>query len=1065
MRKHTHRHAAAIAVCVLASVTAPATTAVAQPGSDAAYRTGTGLLNKGLHDLAVAEFEKFLKDNPTHDKAATAHYALGVCYAQLGKSSDAARELDQVVGLKGFEFAADALLLRGQCALATGDEKNAASWFRRVVTEHPESKPAENATLLLGESLYRTNDAKAARDALSHFTQRWPKSESRPRAELFLALCEAGAGEYAPAATRLRDLRTSFPGGPYAAQATLIEAQCRQRTGENKDAMALYRVAADSNDASIVPDALLGLGQLARASGDRAAAAGALDQLLAKFAEHATVPAARIERARVHLEEKQPREAVRVLSAAKSLPEPWRDDYAFWTARAESDAGDHAGALKRLSAAVDAYPASPLIVEMRYDLAGELTLAGDEERAAAQYAALRQEHPKHPLAHEALGAIASIEYRRGAYAEAAAAGTQYLAEAGKDAANPGIELTLAECRYMLGAFADAEASYRAFAERHAADPRAAYARARRGMSLVKLDRFKDAEPLLSEAAASKDATLDAVLKQAALGALADGCFAQSRWSDAARWLTSLTASAAPAELDVPLLKLGLSLQRQKKTDEAIAVFRRLIEACAASPHVTQARFELGQALYEAGKLDDAKLAFEQVLASSAEQTVDEQRGGEMRLHSARYLATIATNQGRTADAAALYEQAASLAGDTGLAGELLLEQASASLSAGDYDKAERAFATFLESNPDHPRAAEARGLHGVALSRLNKHDEAMADLELALAKPSVLPAEVRESLTYERAWTLSALKRTDDAVVAYSDLLKAKPKTTIEGHARVELARLYVASERFQQALDTLPAPTDPKTPIDPAATPLLEQSTYLRGVCELRLEKFALAAQTLDRFTKQYPRSASFTSATLMLADAFMKSGQPQEATERLRRVVDASTSSETLGPALLRLGEATAAAQQWSASEEAFTRFLTKFGDDELAFQARFGIGWARENQGRHDAAIQAYTEVVNAHKGATAARAQFQIGECLFAMKKYADATRELLKTDILFAYPEWSSAALYEAGRCLLEAGKRDEAKKQFEEVAQRFPDTNWGRLGKERLREFAAAPLPGTNRPR
>ena len=37
------------------------------------------------------------------------------------------------------------------------------------------------------------------------------------------------------------------------------------------------------------------------------------------------------------------------------------------------------------------------------------------------------------------------------------------------------------------------------------------------------------------------------------------------------------------------------------------------------------------------------------------------------------------------------------------------------------------------------------------------------------------------------------------------------------------------------------------------------------------------------------------------------------------------------------------------------------------------------------------------------ATAARAQFQIGECLFAMKKYDDAARELLKTDIQDFFP--------------------------------------------------------------
>src|SRR5262249_32657937 len=108
-------------------------------------------------------------------------------------------------------------------------------------------------------------------------------------------------------------------------------------------------------------------------------------------------------------------------------------------------------------------------------------------------------------------------------------------------------------------------------------------------------------------------------------------------------------------------------------------------------------------------------------------------------------------------------------------------------------------------------------------------------------------------------------------------------------------------------------------------------------------------------------------------------------------------------------------------------------------------------------------AYRAVVERHKGPTAARAQFQIGECLFAKKNYAEAARELLKVDILYAYPEWSAAAIYEAGRCLEKLNKPDESQAQFKQVDEKYPQTKWASLARQRLHERATtAALPGRN---
>ncbi|MCA9307705.1 MAG: tetratricopeptide repeat protein, partial [Phycisphaerales bacterium] len=187
---------------------------------------------------------------------------------------------------------------------------------------------------------------------------------------------------------------------------------------------------------------------------------------------------------------------------------------------------------------------------------------------------------------------------------------------------------------------------------------------------------------------------------------------------------------------------------------------------------------------------------------------------------------------------------------------------------------------------------------------------------------------------------------------------------------------------------------------------------------------------------------------------------GRHADAIPHLRAAANEKWSRQVASSALLRLGEAHAALQQWALSEDACREFLDRFGDADLWFHARFGLGWARENQGRRAEAIEAYREVVAAHEGPTAARAQFQIGECLYADDKYDEAIRELLRVDILYAYPEWSAAALYEAGRCFEALGRSSEAREQYGQVVSRFGETSWATLASERLKILTPEGVPG-----
>jgi len=502
-----------------------------------------------------------------------------------------------------------------------------------------------------------------------------------------------------------------------------------------------------------------------------------------------------------------------------------------------------------------------------------------------------------------------------------------------------------------------------------------------------------------------------------------------------------------------LLKLGLAQQRQGRHDQALGSFEELIERFAESPHRIQARFERGQALVALDRLDEARQAFEQVL----------REGGESRfgVYAHNHLGAIAMRQKRYAEAADRFARVAQGCPDEATAAEALCQRGQALLLVEQYAAAEKAFRQLLEQYASHERALQAQAQLAVACARQDRFADALELIRrVERGGFDKLDKTLRAGVRYEKAWCLRELGKADEAANVYRELLEA-PGAKFDFHAALELAELEAAAKCYEQAVQLLQRLSSEADSASPrVSSEILEKAAYRLGVCEFELGRTKAAAETLERFVKTFPDSPLFASASFFCGEAYFRDGRQERAVTHFARVVERYASDAVYGPSLLRLGESLAALQRWARSEKAFTDYLERQADSEQWFQAQFGIGWARENQGRHDEAIEAYRAVVARHKGPTAARAQFQIGECLFARKQYEDAARELLKVDILYAYPEWSAAALYEAGRCFEALGKTVEARTQFKAVVEKHKQTRWGELAGKRLAALSASVLPG-----
>jgi TolA-binding protein len=1015
--------------------------------ADRLYRSASGLLNRGLNDMAAAEYEKFIAGHPRHEKIDLARYGLAVCRFKAARLADAEPLLDAIEAKDDFPFAAEVGVMLGQCRLAAGNPAEAVKALAGVVRKRGKHELVDDAVALLCEALHADAKHAEAANIAEQFCKNWPDSPLRERVDFVRALADVARGEFEPASRRLEAYLEMYPKSESRTRAALLAGQCHQR-GERLDeaAMRFREVIARPED-PLAAEALYGLAGVLVKKGERAAAADSLDTLLVKHAAHALADDAKLLRAQVHFDANEFDKALALLDPLEKAGGERGQEAAYFAAKCRLRQNDAAGAtqsLTRLAAGTSARP------EILYDLAVARLRAGEIDAALEALTQFRSTHADHELAAEALYLSASALHRGRKFDDSRSLCREFLERHARHERAAAVLFLAAENDFLADRMAEALDGYRRLLKKFPSDAVAPKAELRVALALCRLEKFDEAEPRLAgvvKAGVRDDAT------RAAWLALADIYVQRGEWKQAEPLLREyLDAPAPPASADDAWLKLGLCKLRQDAPQEALAALDTLLTKFADSPHRVQALFEKGQALVALTSDEPAREAFERVLA--------EGKDSRFAPFAQQHLAGIASRKGDFKSAAERYQLVADSKVEGGPAGDALLRRGESLLALGDYAAAEKALIAFLDAGGGKRDAARARAALAISVARQDRYEDAVRLIESRDFAAGELDATLRRSVQQELAWCLRKLGRSDDAAGVYRAMLK-EPSGAANHAAMLDLAELDAAAGRTDEALAALRRLREAAAADAKAVPPdVLEAALYRLGVCEQKAERHAQAADALEELLRTFATSKLAASASYFCGDAHLRVGAATKALPHLERVVEKFTSDAVFEPSLLRLGECLAQLQRWPASERSFADYLEKFGTSEQAYQAQFGLGWARENQQRYDEAISAYRLVVEKQRGPTAARAQFQIGECLLARKQYEEAARELLKVDILFAYPEWSAAALYEAGRCFEQLGKPAEARAQFQAVLEKQVESKWAELARKRMSELRDGRLPG-----
>lgn len=989
----------------------------------------SGLYQGGLYKLAAESYSDFLQEYPAHPQRNLARYGLGICRYQLGQYDRAIKLLQQVVAEKDFPQRDEALVVLGYCLMQAKSYDQALETFRTLGKDYPDSKQAAAARLNEAQLLYTLGKYPQAQKACESFLTDNPKSPSRDKALYWQALSLRKQDKHGQVVGVAREL-TENKQGPYYVDALLLLGQAQQATGRNDQAVQTFRemVAAAPDDRKL--DARYSLALALQAAGKDAEAAELFSEISGGSDDR--YPSARYKLALAQWRAgkiDQARKSFRQVADARGA---YARDALYWIARCDLAEGKALNARKILLALRDGRDDDTARIDYALGLCS--MALGEYGRAAKEFQTFLQTYPEAPQRLDATYRRAYCLFETGQLGPA----IELASKAAETAQGPLLTALLdlqAEALFRQAKYAQAAEVLETLRPRKLTDQQVLRIDMRLGQCQYQLDQYDKAVATLTPLAQNKKVLADLSLHPALL-ALGDA-LVQAGQYDRARAVLDTYLSVSQKQRPRAQYYLAIAQLRNGQADDAARSFKQVIEGKDTSPWVQRALLEYGQMKYRGKELDEAGELLDRLTAADPP--------AELAAPAVYLQGWVRKDQQKYPEALKSFSRFVTTWPEHGLAVDASLQQAICTMRTGDHEAAGELFAAWLEANQEAPQRDQARRLYTQCLLETKKHRQAAEMLDALAENPQTVSAEV----LYDLAWARKGSAEPDGAIAAYRTLLEKYPEDALSGKARLELADMLYAAGDFKEAADHL----KPIVLDQDADDPTRAAAQYRLAWCYEKLDEPAQAASAFESFAAAWPEHESTPSALYQGANTYMAIKKYDQAIAMLRTLVEKHPDNPLARQGMIRLAQAQADAGQFAPSQASYRVFLAKYPDDSLVYLARFGMGWALENQGKYDQARTWYAKVIDTHQGPTAARAQYRIGQTYLAQRNFSRAAREFIATDTVYGGTEWAARALLESGTAFTKLGKLAQARSQYDLLIRKYPDTAPARSARKRLEQL------------
>jgi TolA-binding protein len=1034
------------------------------------------------YDQAIAALSAVLKENRNFELADESLFHLGLAHFQSASGASDEKKDARAAHLK-----------------------KAAAALKAVIDEHAKSRLVPESMYYLAETQYLSGDKKTAVLTYKRLIDEHAKHRLVPDALYGLGFAYEETGEHALAEKVYDDFLAAYPRHDLAIEVTLRKGESLLARKQYAQAEPLFAKAAAAEGFAQADHALFQQATCAFEQKQYERAAELYLSIPKNFARSPEAPLARLNAGKALYQRKN-------FAAMRDALAPLVD-----TGAAKGDIAAEATHLLARSLIEQKKPADALaaIEKALADASGnrwEPNLLFDQadatyeipqrrKDAIALYASIARRFPQFNLAGDALYLAAHAALQVGDAARAIELADEFAKSFPEHKLAPDVQYTSAEARLLTERFADAEKIYRQLLAEHADHRDNALWKRRLGYALYLQGRWDDAiaqlQPLVK--AIKEPAALADVYHQ--LGT------AQQRLGrhDAAIENLDAAVSAHPTAPNIARTRLALaeSFAAQKRFDEAIAQARAATSVGTLSADQTgaaqlaqtppevlaEAHFRLASYLAQNNHRGDAVKTYQVVLNRWSTSPFAPYALQGIGL---AHLADKNLAQAEKAFAAVLEKHP-----DHKLAQEIRFDRGQARQLAGDYAAALEDITAYLKATPSPERRSPALHILGICQDRTKEHEKAVRTFRRLLADDRKYPEAA--GVLYELGWTLKTLKQDRESLAAFEQLAKEHPNSSFAAEAHYLLGEAHYAAKEYNKAAASYQRAAEANqraAGLTPAAVETGEKILHKLGWTHYRLAAHAAAQNAFRQQLSDHPRGNLAPDAQFMLGECLFAEQKYADALPAYEKALAVKLSSREMRElALLHAGQSASQLKRWNESIELLEKMLAAAPQSYYAPDALYEQGWAKKNQADNaqerpadskpraagsDPRAAGLTPAVLLDEAAAlfdkaailalevkgqdqeiGAKARFMCGEIHFLKRDHKTALRHFYRVAKGYGYPDktpaavkkWQAKAFYEIGRVCEVLKLVDQARKEYQEVLDRYAESEEASAAKKRLAEL------------
>jgi TolA-binding protein len=914
-----------------------------QRKAEEAFSLADGLYRKGFYDRALDKLLEFVKTYPQHANAPLAMLDAGECQYAQAKYAEAIPLYSRVLAEypKGDEMAAAAYRI-GQCKFSLRDYPGAVEAFRNLLAQAPDTQYKGAALYWIGEALFHQNQLPEAIQSYSQCRAVAPKGQYAAYAVYSIGVSQLRLNKPPEAMASFRTVLAEYADSPVAGESEVRLAEALYAGGQTADAQKSFESVIQRGQKDLLPRALHGLAWCLFDAKQWPKARATFERLVKDYPNDPLALAARRRIADCLYYEGKFAEAAKAYEAALAdAPKDQAPDILFWQAAAYDKAGNRDAASAAYRRLTTDYAGSAPAAKASLRLADALVEKKDFDGAEKAYQAATASPDPQLKAEGELG-LAWVAYQRGDV-PGALARYERLGRAAPSSAT-GAQALLQGAKIALTAKNHSKACElaRLFLQQNADSPDAPEGHYLLGLALAGADDKPGAVKELDQAAQAPkaDFAADALARLAQLcrqlgdNTRADGYLARLKRD----FPESGAGTEAQYQAAGELLKAGKYAEARRAYEAALATAKD--NGVAA-----YCQLGIGATHYQEAHFEPALAAYKAVIDKYPQSEAAEAAA----LQAAVCLSRLAKYQEAVAALATFVAQHA--ASD-------LLPQANAELGwayykAGDKDKAKAIYEKALAS------AGASSDLAAEALFRLGEMAYEGGDYPGALTRYTELATKYPHSdlvaaAQYKRGWSLTQLKKIDEATEAFRQCLAAKPEADVAADCHYHIALALASQGQTEQALVELASfRTEYRaSPVAPLA--LVTLAELLAGKSDWP------GAEAAAKVAPDTGPNALRARRALVIGQALRAQKKLEEATKLLTEAADLGEGA-TAAAARFELASVQAEAGKPTQAADSFLNVAIVFPDTPFAPRALYEAGQCFERAGAKEDARKAYSSLV--------------------------------------------------------------------------------------------------------